>query len=229
MKNPENESSNHGIREVEDRLNTYLAGEMDEEQAREFERLLDVDPSLRQRADALLKMNDWLNRTRGPAPDDFAGRVERAINARAASTEAVDSTPSILSRWMQRFRFAWAPTLVGVAVILFFLIRIDPGRIHDEAVEPVGMMTAGSSGFLQRFRFEAANAEEVCLVGDFNGWQICETPLERVDENVWEAKIPLSEGRHEYMFVVDGVWRTDPTASFHIDDGFGNRNAVVYI
>jgi len=228
MKNPKNESSNDGSREVEDRLNTYLAGEMEEGQAREFERLLNEDPSLRQRADALLRVNDWLDRTRTPAPEGFAKRVERAIHARVADG-AEDPTPSILNRWTQRFRFAWAPALIGVAVVLFFLIRTDLGRIPDEPVEPVGMATAESSGLLQEFRFEAADAEEICLVGNFNQWQVCETPLERMDGNVWAVKVPLNEGRHEYMFVVDGVWRTDPAASFLVDDGFGNQNAVVHI
>jgi hypothetical protein len=31
------------------------------------------------------------------------------------------------------------------------------------------------------------------------------------------------------MFVVDRVWHTDPGARLHVDDGFGNRNAVVVL
>ena len=39
----------------------------------------------------------------------------------------------------------------------------------------------------------------------------------------------LPKGRYEYMFVIDGAWVTDPNAIGHVDDGFGNRNAVLVI
>jgi len=242
MKDPRDDPSMREEREGDDRLIAYLDGEMGEEEAREFERLLDSDPSLRQRGDALLKMNNWLDRTRRPAPDGFAEGVERAISARVAegadphgsgirdaSLGAEDRSFSALDQWTRRLRWTWAPALVGAAAVLFFLIRGDSGRVPDERVEPAQMATVESDEFIQEFRFEAADAEEICLVGDFNQWKVCETPLERVEENIWTVKIPLSEGRHEYMFVVDGEWRIDPAASFRVDDGFGNQNAVVYL
>jgi 1,4-alpha-glucan branching enzyme len=86
-----------------------------------------------------------------------------------------------------------------------------------------------ATALVHEFRFEAAGAEEVCLVGDFNQWKVCATPLVRKKEEVWTVRIPLARGRHEYMFVVDGEWLTDPTAPFHVDDGFGNQNAVLYL
>ncbi|MFC1572325.1 glycogen-binding domain-containing protein [Candidatus Eisenbacteria bacterium] len=39
----------------------------------------------------------------------------------------------------------------------------------------------------------------------------------------------MRQGRHEYMFVVDGEWMTDNNAAFYVDDGFGNQNAVLHL
>jgi 1,4-alpha-glucan branching enzyme len=79
------------------------------------------------------------------------------------------------------------------------------------------------------FTLQTGNAHEVCLAGDFNRWKVCDTPLEKVAEDTWTVSIELPPGRHEYMFVIDGRWVTDPNAPAHADDGFGHRNAVVVI
>ena len=79
------------------------------------------------------------------------------------------------------------------------------------------------------FRLEAPGAQQVCLVGNFNRWKVCATPLERVREDLWQISVELERGRHEYMFVVDNEWVSDPRAAVHVDDGFGNRNAVLIL
>ncbi len=44
----------------------------------------------------------------------------------------------------------------------------------------------------------------------------------------WAAEVPLTPGRHEYAFVVDGRrWVIDPLAPQVPDAGFGPSNAVV--
>jgi 1,4-alpha-glucan branching enzyme len=84
---------------------------------------------------------------------------------------------------------------------------------------------------LHRFELEAPDARKVCLVGNFNGWEVCRTPLVRnVETGEWSLEVPLPPGRHEYMFVLDDEsWVTDPEAPVHVDDGFGNVNAVVFL
>lgn len=229
MNDPKDGQSTNNGQQFDAQLSAYLDGEMDEEREREFERLLDSDPTMKRRLDTLLEMSGWLDRTRKPAPEGFAERVERAISAHGPSIDAESRGFSGFRQWTQRFRWAWAPALVGAAVILFFLIRSDSTHIPIDPAGPTEVATAETDAPFHEFRFEAANAEEVCLVGNFNRWTVCETPLERVEPNLWRVKVVLSEGRHEYMFVVDGQWRTDPAASFHVDDGFGNQNAVVYL
>jgi len=40
----------------------------------------------------------------------------------------------------------------------------------------------------------------------------------------------LKPGRYEYMLVVDdSKWVPEPNAKVYVDDGFGSRNAVLYI
>jgi 1,4-alpha-glucan branching enzyme len=47
---------------------------------------------------------------------------------------------------------------------------------------------------------------------------------------VWSVTLPLTPGRYEYMFVVDGQrWVSDPAAIEQSDDGFGARNAVLEV
>ena len=41
------------------------------------------------------------------------------------------------------------------------------------------------------------------------------------------ANVRLPPGAHEYMFVVDGQWVTDPAATERRPDGFGRDNAVL--
>ncbi|MEZ4649440.1 MAG: hypothetical protein R3E97_11800 [Candidatus Eisenbacteria bacterium] len=80
-----------------------------------------------------------------------------------------------------------------------------------------------------RFTIEAQDASRVCLVGSFNRWTVCKTPLEEVRTGVWAATLELPRGRYEYMFVVDDHWVTDPNSGVRVDDGFGNENAVLLL
>lgn len=79
-----------------------------------------------------------------------------------------------------------------------------------------------------RFVLVARGAQKVAVAGDFNGWSPADTVLENSDGNgTFVATVRLPRGAHEYMFVVDGEWVTDPTAPEVRPDGFGRRNAVL--
>ncbi|MBK9306229.1 MAG: hypothetical protein IPM58_03880 [Nitrospira sp.] len=72
------------------------------------------------------------------------------------------------------------------------------------------------------------DAHSVSVAGDFNGWNPARTPLERSDGGMWTATIPLTPGRYQYMFVIDGKeWIVDPLADEETTDGFGAHNAVL--
>jgi chromosome partitioning protein len=59
------------------------------------------------------------------------------------------------------------------------------------------------------FTVEAAGAERVQLVGDFNDWTAEGSEMQR-DGRYWKKVLNLEPGRYLYRFVVDGNWQNDP-------------------
>ena len=82
-----------------------------------------------------------------------------------------------------------------------------------------------------RFTVLAPGAKQVSLVGSFNGWAKGATPMKIVDgSSVWLVDMPLAEGEHTFMYVIDGVrWMTPPQAEDFVIDGFGQTNGVVIV
>lgn len=77
------------------------------------------------------------------------------------------------------------------------------------------------------------SAQQVYLVGDFNGWSKTQTPLVRaVNGSAWTVAVPLQQGRHEYAFIVSDEkgerWVADPLTRVH-EDEFGTESSVVSI
>jgi len=80
-----------------------------------------------------------------------------------------------------------------------------------------------------RFSLAAPQARQVSLVGDFNGWDPAATALQERD-GTWTVVIPVTPGRHQYGFVIDGsTWIADPKAARTADADFGTANSVVYV
>ena len=46
---------------------------------------------------------------------------------------------------------------------------------------------------------------------------------------LWKIHLDLPHGRHEYVFVVDGHWETDPSVPATVDDGFGSKNTLLLL
>lgn len=80
------------------------------------------------------------------------------------------------------------------------------------------------------FVFEA-QAQHVSLVGDFNGWTMDSTPMQRIDSGpLWSVTVPISPGRHVYAFVIDGTrWAADPHAPPAPDADFGKPGSVILV
>lgn len=94
---------------------------------------------------------------------------------------------------------------------------------------PSGGAVANATDVVQvRFVLLAKGARRVAIAGDFNGWNAEGTVLENADgQGTFVATVPLPRGAHEYMFLVDGKWLTDPAAHETRPDGFGRSNAVL--
>ena len=81
-----------------------------------------------------------------------------------------------------------------------------------------------------RFVFVDSGAASVALVGDFNEWTKGATELKRSGApGVWTVAVPLTPGRHEYAFIINGSrWVADPLAIRSSDD-FGTESSVIRV
>lgn len=77
------------------------------------------------------------------------------------------------------------------------------------------------------FRVHAEGASRVQVAGDFNDWNPWRTPMQHVDKDSFQIKVPLEPGRYMYRYVVDGHWRNDPENHYVQTNPFGELNNVV--
>jgi hypothetical protein len=73
-----------------------------------------------------------------------------------------------------------------------------------------------------------SDATRVSVAGTFNDWSAAVNPMRYVD-GLWIAEIILSPGKHQYRFVVDGSWISDPHNPDNVEDGEGHLNSVVIV
>ncbi|HAM50503.1 MAG TPA: hypothetical protein DCP92_07320 [Nitrospiraceae bacterium] len=81
-----------------------------------------------------------------------------------------------------------------------------------------------------QFFYSAPAAKSVTIAGSFNHWDPDQAMLTKPsNEGVWTIVLPLSPGRYEYRFVINGKeWVLDPSVP-SVDDGLGGKNSVLFI
>jgi hypothetical protein len=129
--------------------------------------------------------------------------------------------------------------LAAGAMALLTLVVVRHAWIPAPSVPPSGVQgalvpaTASTTDEVRvvRFVLAAPNASQVNLVGDFNGWDTAATPLRPVGAaGVWSVEVPLTPGRHEYAFLIDGrEWRPDPATPRAAADDYGSPNSVIIV
>jgi hypothetical protein len=116
--------------------------------------------------------------------------------------------------------------LIAVSIVAGSRIssRSQQPSVAGQAVQPRDTVQ------LVRFVFVDSGAASVALVGDFNEWTRGSTQLKRSGApGVWTVSVPLTPGRHEYAFIVNGSrWVADPLAIKSSDD-FGTESSVIRI
>lgn len=84
-----------------------------------------------------------------------------------------------------------------------------------------------------RFSMSDSNkaAQTVSVIGSFNEWKTEQSVMWYDDENgKWILEAQLPPGDHEYVFLVDGTRLVpDPQAAMTRDDGFGNKNSILFV
>lgn len=82
------------------------------------------------------------------------------------------------------------------------------------------------------FLFHYDDATSVTLAGDFNGWDIQQTPLGKDERGLWRGELAVPpSGSYQYKFVVNGGqrWLEDPSNGVKVADNRGGMNSVLVI
>ncbi|MEW6555852.1 MAG: CsgG/HfaB family protein [Elusimicrobiota bacterium] len=82
------------------------------------------------------------------------------------------------------------------------------------------------------FQFDETppGTETVYLAGTFSDWSPTVHKMKKNKNGIWTVTIPLSHGRYQYKFVIDGIyWKEDPNNPDKTDDGYGGYNSVLEI
>ncbi len=141
---------------------------------------------------------------------------ERIIPAWQISLKNLWSTP--------RYRYSLVSILtLAVFCVFTFVFLFNPSLLPGQR-ETLAQVEA-------TFKISGIEAKSIAVAGDFNGWSISANKLEDPEgDGIWTGKINLKPGRYEYMLVVDDSrWVPDPNAKAYVNDGFGSKNAVLYI
>ena len=148
-----------------------------------------------------------------------------------------DRASSARQWWRTERVFRVAPlTGLALAAGIAGIIAISGIAIGSRisARSPLATQAASTAGRdtvqIVRFVFVDPRATSVELVGDFNEWAKGRTELGRSGApGVWAVSVPLSPGRHEYAFIINGSrWVADPLAVKSSDD-FGTESSVIRV
>ena len=80
-----------------------------------------------------------------------------------------------------------------------------------------------------RIEFHDDQAQAVFIAGTFNDWNPSMTPMIALSEGRWTKELALPPGRYEYLFVADGKWSSDPSASEQVPNPHGGQNSVLVV
>jgi hypothetical protein len=162
------------------------------------------------------------------ASDDFIARTLALVPdvAAPAPHETPAAPPAPASRRLLR----WVPAAAAAAVMLmaggYWMGRGTMPQPGNNAT--LAVATTAAPQVVVRLVLVEPTAQTVAIVGDFNGWDPMQSPLERLDQGVWTTTLALTPGRYHYQFLVDGErWVIDPLARETTLDGFGARNSVL--
>lgn len=186
------------------------------------------DPLIERVADAL----------RRPAPlrPDFDARVMAAVR-RAAPAPALGARAWA---WLREPRTLALSPLGGLAMAAGFaglvvvgtwgVARVRGGVGVGAGAPPLSAAGGGGGAAVVTFVLVAPQARTVALAGDFDGWDPARMPLRRAASGLWTVDVPLSPGRYQYAFVVDGRrFVADPAAPRAGGDDFGQPTSVVTV
>lgn len=231
----------------EEILRKYLDGELSGEEEREALYMIAESPEMREMLSFERSVRSTISKTEAhdqpEVPDGFTDRVMYSIEQAEQPEPNISLTEQIKS-WIQRL---WVPKEIqlrpvyGVAAAMILTIFIltpfyfdaskEVRQSKNNMQESVQQVAHSQDQVWVRFVYIDENAQSIEVAGDFNGWKPIALDKKEVNgEQVWTGLVSMDRGEHRYMFVKDGEkWVTDPMAPMQREDGFGNKNAVIYL
>jgi hypothetical protein len=166
----------------------------------------------------------------------FAERVMRAVREEARRPSEQPASIGRRSPWYRR-SVAVRVTPIGGLVLAaglatLMVVGADLLSTRDRpTAQSRGVAERRDTVHVVRFVFVAPGAANVAVVGDFNGWDPKAHRLTPVGgAGLWSASVPLTPGRHEYAFVIDGKrWVADPAATSVVADEFGGQSSLITV
>lgn len=152
--------------------------------------------------------------------------------ARLLATLAATPRPARPLPWWRRSRTVTVSPIGVLAMAAGFAGLVVLGGFGASRVlapaRGVAIAAAPDTVHLVRFVLVNPDAKQVALAGDFNGWQ-SEALTAAPSGGVWSVALPLTSGRYEYAFVVDGErWIADPSLPTAHDE-FGGEHSVLHV
>ena len=224
----------------QDLLQKYLDGELEGDQEKKALHMIADHPDMRELLQFERTVLQTFSNKPTPdsfsVPDGFSENVMRELSGEKKTSSAKENSASIFQPIQYSIRPVYAFAAVLLLAFSFGFLLLDrefsPEVAQTDQLESsVQMVSESESEIWIRFVYFDDAAEEVAVAGDFSNWNPIELTQEEIDgKRVWTGLIPVSRGEHQYMFVRDGEeWVTDPLADVKRDDGFGNKNAVLYL
>lgn len=172
-------------------------------------------------------------------PENFADSVMSMIPESSVNETHLQKNSNIIPLFASR-QVTLNPVYAAAAVLLitfgfgYILINQNqqqPVATSDDFTPTTQMVSSTESDIWIRFVYFDDDAESIEIAGDFSDWSPVSLTREVMGaKEVWTGLIPMKRGEHHYMFVRNGEeWITDPLAEVQRDDGFGNKNAVIYL
>jgi hypothetical protein len=152
------------------------------------------------------------------APDDFTQKVMNNLPQRQQykliqKLKEIFDTFLLLPYPVPKLAMATATVTIAIALIIlpvFVYHTRDTVKVNLYLILP--------------------NADTVAVVGDFNEWDVNKTMMHKNKKGIWHVELKLKPGNYQYMFLVNNeIWLSDPNATTYVNDGFGNKNAIIKI
>ncbi len=78
------------------------------------------------------------------------------------------------------------------------------------------------------FQIRAEEGSEVYVAGTFNEWNATSDKLAEKN-GLYSTTLLIPRGRHEYKFIVNGVWCVDPGCPVWVPNEVGSLNSVITV